>query len=412
MPFVIPVAVAIAASVAAAAAAVAAVVATVVTAVAAAVAAAATWVWGAVTVAYAAVSTAVADLALGYSTYALGTSTLVDYVGTSLFTQIGAYASSLVSTFGGFLEAIHFKTILAIHQIASVVSDDYRAMWVNVYSEMGKISYALGYSADFLNIIIRDSRNVVLDASAMMGQKYDLAEITWMKSFQDYIKVFSDQAKAYTKNPAAVFYDIDKMLTKPAVDNKAAIMQTVYSTIESTIKFTKAVVDQTDKLRIDLGKLISDLPEQIRGEVKPLFDRVTKDFADWVQGTYKPSLKVLDSVISTLGIKQDVAAASARELAARLKKPGDYLREIDKLPRAEREDQEGKITEITLRPWVYEAGVFREITDAAIAERQESIRRLEAPTERAAWAIPELEAPERPAATPVEPRKTWFVGDF
>jgi len=412
MPFVIPVAAAIGAAVASAATAVAAVVATAATVIASAAAAAAAWVWSGITAAYAFVAEAVADISFGWSVagevYA-GTTSLA---GTSLFTQVAAYAHVLVLSFGGFLEAIHFTTLLTIHEIAYIVSDDYRAMWSKVYSEFGEISYALGYSADFLNIIIRDSRNVVLDAAAMMGQSYDLAEVTWIKSFQGYLKIFSDQASKYTKNPAAVFYDIDRMLTKPAVDNKAGIMQMTFQTIDSAIKFVRTGIEQTDKLRVDLGKLISDLPHQIRDEIKPWFDKVTKDFADWIQTEYRPSLKAIDGIINVLERRQEVQHKNTSDLVNRLRHPGDYLKEIDTFSENERRRQEREVSEIAFRASAEESAKWRSAAEEQAVELQETGRRLRAPSERPSWEIYEVETPERPAGAPVEPRETWFVGDF
>jgi len=412
MAFVIPIAVAIGSAVASAATAVAAVVATAATAIASAAAAVAAWVWSGITAAYTFVAEAVADIAFGWSVagevYA-GTTSLV---GTSLFTQVAAYAHCLVLGFAEFLEAIHFTTLLSIHEIAYIVSNDYRAMWSKVYSEFGEVSYALGYSADFLNIIIRDSRNVVLDAAAMMGQSYDLAEVTWIKSFQGYLKVFSDQASKYTKNPAAVFYDIDRMLTKPAIDNKAGIMQMTFQTIDSAIKFVRTGIEQTDKLRVDLGKLVSDLPHQIRDEIKPWFDKVTKDFADWIQTEYRPSLKIIDGVINALGIQQEVQRKETRDLVNRLRRPGDYLKEIDDFTEDERRRQEREISEIAFRTSAEESENWVRATNLEATKLVEEGRILRAPTERAAWEIYEVEVPERPAGAPVEPRETWFVGDF
>jgi hypothetical protein len=412
MAEVIAIAVGIGTAVVSAATAVAAVVATVASVVASAVATAAAWIWSAVTVIYTAVAEAVVDFVAGFEFTATAGFQGLSVAGESFFVQVGAYVGSVVYYVGAFLEAIHFSTILTIHEIAYIVSDDYRAMWSKVYSEMGEISYALGYSADFLNIIIRDSRNVVLDASAMMGQKYDLAEVTWVKSFQSYLKVFSDQASKYTKNPGAVFYDIDRMLTKPAVDNKAGIMQTVFVAIDSTVKFTKATVDQVEKLRVDTGKLIADLPGDIRNTVKPWLDDILKGWDKWIREDYKPSLKVLDATIKALDIETGVNAARQKDLANRLKKPGDYLREIDRLPKDEREDQERKITDITLRAWEDEAAYWSAISGKSIQETLEMKRAMAEERERVEWEIPEIETPERPASAPVEPRVTWFVGDF
>lgn len=412
MAEVVAIAVAIGTAVASAATAVAAVVATVATAVASALAPIIAWVWSGITIVYTAVAEALTEFAAGWAFTVDAGFQGLSVAGESFFLQVGAYAGSLVYYFGAFLEAIHFSTLLSIHEIAYIVSDDYRAMWTKVYKELGSVSYALGYSADFLNIIIRDSRNVVLDASAMMGQKYDLAEVTWIKSFQGYMKVFSDQASKYTKNPGAVFYDIDRMLTKPAVDNKAGIMQTVYQTIDSTIKFTKTTVDEVDKLRVDLGTLVSHLPQSARDAVKPMLDKITKGWDEWIRVDYRPSLKVIDGVIKSIGIEQSVVAARQKSLADRLKKPSTYLKEIYDRPSYEWPSEEKVVGDIAARSYSKES---QENYQATQPEREEFLSLtglLERERPKVEWAIPEVKVPERPAGTPIEPRKTWNVGDY
>lgn len=412
MAEVVAIAIAVGTAVASAATAVAAVVATVATVVASAVATAAAWIWSAVTVVYTAVAEVVADFTAGFAFTAEAGFQGLSVAGESFFLQVGAYVGSVVYYVGAFLEAIHFSTILTIHEIAYIVSDDYRAMWVKVYDELGSVSYALGYSADFLNIIIRDSRNVVLDASAMMGQKYDLAEVTWIKSFQSYLKVFSAQATKYTKNPGAVFFDIDRMLTKPAVDNKAGIMQTVYTAIDSTVKFTKAAVDEVDKLRVDLGSLASHLPGSIRDTVKPMLDKIAKDWDEWIRSDYRPSLKLLDGVIKSIEIEQGVNSAKNKALGDKLRKPGTYLKGIYDLPSYEWPSEEKAVSEIALKPFEEEAYYWSAITNKSIQESTEMRKMAFAEREKVEWEIPEIEVPERPASTPVEPRKTWSVGDY
>ena len=412
MPFVIPVLIAVGAAVASAVAAVAVVVATVVSTIAAALAAIGSVIAGAVSAVVGGIATAIGDIAIGFSVYSEGIWAIADFAGTSFFTQVGAYAAALTTSFGSFLETIHFKTLLAVNNIAYLVSEDYRAMMSNVYSKMGEVSYALGYSADFLNLVIRDARAVVLDVGAMTGKKYDVGEVTWLKSFQDYLKVFSDQAHKYEKNPAAVFADIDRVLVKPAIDTKAGAMQTVYGSIESTIGGLKATVESVDKFRKDLGKLVSDLPHQIRDQVKPMIDGVFKYWDDWIRVDYKPTLKVMDGVINALGFQQAADRSKHYDLLKRLSRPGDYLKEIDGLSQEDRKIQEREISEIAFRTSAEESEKWAKLTQIRIRELKLSGEALREPRERPSWEIFEVETPERPAGAPVEPRETWFVGEF
>ena len=412
MAGVIAIAVTVGSAIGTAVSAVAAVVGTVVSAVGAALAAVGSWIATAVTAAYVAVAEAVADFAAGFLFTETAGFQGMSVAGESFFLQVGAYVGSVVYAFTAFLEAIHFTTLLTIHEIAYMVSEDYRAMWVKIYSELGSISYYLGYSADFLNLLIRDARSLVLDTSAMLGKKYDLAEIAWTYQFQSYLRIFSDQAKTYIKNPAAVFHDIDRLLTKPAVDAKAGAMQTVYLTIDSTLKFTKTTVDEVGKVRDDLGSLVSHLPNQIRAEIQPVIDKVFKTWDDWILKDYKPALKIIDGVIGVVSAREEENYKRNKDLADRLKKPGTYLKAIYDLPSYEWPSEEKAVADIATESWSKERQESYEMTKPYGEELPAFMEMLKKERPKVEWAIFELEVPGRPAGAPVEPRKTWNVGDY
>ena len=403
---------AIASAITSAATAVAAVVTTISTAVASAVVAAATAVASVVSSIVSAIGVAISDFYIGLTTYLEGIFVLADYAGTSFMTQLGAYVGAIYSTFTGFLAAIHFKTILAIHEIVYLVSEDYREMWQGVYREIANVSNALGFTSEFLYLTLRDARTLVLDVSSTMGRKYDLAEITWLQEMNKFFKDFSTVAKTYQNNPSQLFWDIDQKIIRPSIDTKGDVSQMVLSTVDSAIRVAKEAVDDISRIRYDIGSLISHLPSQIRDEIKPAIDKVLKQWDDWIKEDYKPIMTGLTKVTDHLQYNQRAITVTLSDVVSRLLRPGDFLREIYRGTPDEARDQQKKIADISKSEFIEESQDWyaRHRTERKEYEEEVRIREIELPSppivkgERV-----EIEGETIP---PMIPRKGWFVGDY
>lgn len=327
-------------------------------------------------------------------------------VGTSAFTS--AVSAGLTA----FAEAIHLTTILDIHNIATLVSSDYRNMMFNVYSEISEVSSALGFYPQFLPLAFRNSRQLVLSSSNLMGRKYDLAQVEWLTTFNSYLTEFNKHAKEYENNPEALFYDLEQLVEKPSMDAGGSTMQTVFVSINDTVKAVKATVADTVTVRDDLNRLISDLPERIRSQIKPYTDPIIRQFDDFITNTYDPAIKEFQSLLDRFSDLQKKNLSDIDDVVERLAKPGDYLLEIDSLLEADRLDQEGKIAEISTRR-------FRTDVDELAKEAvpiSMQLTKLKALLEEKRippiWKVAEMEKPFRPAGVKAARRATWFVGDY
>ena len=325
---------------------------------------------------------------------------------------VSAYVAAISAGISALVSAIPFQTIATVHSIAALVSEDYRNMMVQVYSEISRASEALGFYPQFLALAFRNTRQLVLDASSTFGARYDLAEVWWIEEFNNYLKVFNDRAKTYENNPEALFHDLGQVLEKPAMDAKGSYMAGVIKTIDDTLKVVKASVSDIVILRDDLDRLVSDLPEVVKKEIKPHSDRIIKRLDDFIQETYGPRIEVLDGIMNIIQSRQDVAKNNMARLVNRLKKPGDYLTEIDKLPDAERESQEIKIAEVSTRVYKREVEVWSKTVAPAVKELALIAKALEVELPKPSWDVPEEGKPKRMSIGEIEPEHTWFVGDY
>lgn len=325
---------------------------------------------------------------------------------------IGAFVDAIAISMSAFLEAIHFTTLLHIHQVAYILSGDYREMMSHVYSEISEVSVALGLGSGYLILAHRNARNVILDVSGMMGRPFDLAEITWLTEYSDYLKKFNTQVKKYQADPGSILHDIDDWLIKPAADLKASIMRNVITIIDDSAMALKDTVSDVSKLRTDLGQLITDLPPKIRAEIEPRIEGVFEKYDTWIIEDYKPALKEFDRLIGVLKIQQDTHRQNISGLVDRLKKPADYLLELDSFDPDLKREQENSIHELSTRTYMRQAYDVRSDVSSITFAFHKLAEALEITIPPAEWMIPEKIEPGRPAKTPVEPRKTWDVGDY
>jgi len=325
---------------------------------------------------------------------------------------VSTFVSTLSASFSAMLNAIHFSTILSAHNIAMLVSDDYRVMMYGVYSQISEVSSALGFYPQFLALAIRNSRNLVLDVSTSLGMPYDLAQVQWLGTFNEYLHKFNEKASAYENNPGELFADMEEWIDKPSMDTKGAFMTRTLQTIDKTLEVVDVVVKDSIKIRDDIRQLAYDLPENIRKYVQPIADKITEDFDRFVAEIYDPYKKEIDFIIAGLYQVQDKARKDMSDVVRRLKKPGDYLLEIDYFPDWEREDQERIFDDVSTRQRRRDVGTFNELGKATTFELDKLVRAL-----KIALPIPlgfpeEIEVPVRPATVKATPRKTWYVGDY
>jgi len=328
------------------------------------------------------------------------------------YVTLTTYAASISAAFSSFLTAIHFETILAINDIAFLVSEDYRQMMTGVFSEISEVSAALGFVPQFLALAIQNTRTVVLDVSSMLGMTYDLSQVQWLQTFQGYLKQFNDRAETYKNNPAKLFDDLGQLVEKPFIDTKAHYMRDVIKTIDSTIHAIDGAVRAIVKVRDDLDKLVADLPESIRKEVKPYTDKLTQQFDDFLSDVYYPKLSDINGILNILSNTQSEAQKKIGSILDRIKNPGRYLREIDSMSETERTATEEYLNDVVSRPMQADTEAIVSVS----GEIEEGLKKLSellgkrypAP----AYEIPEITAPSRPAGAPATPRETWNVGDF
>jgi len=328
------------------------------------------------------------------------------------YVWIGTYWFAITSAWSSFLTAIYFDAIMACHSVAFMVSEDYRIMIMGVYGELAKASAALGFAPQFLALALQNTRTLVLDVSSSMGMGYDMAQIQWLQAFQGWLKEFSKRAQTYKMNPAQLFYDMEDLVDRPFVDVKGNYMRVILTAIDNTVHGIDLTVKEIVKIRDDINKLVADLPEKMRNEIKPFTDKITKEFNEFLKDEFNPRLKMINSLIAQASIRQKDANARTDGLVGRLKNPAGYIKEIDKLEADKKRAAEDYLAELTTRTVTRESSYIGAEMTPIKEGLQQLASMLGKEFPKPEYEVVEVQTPVRPAGVPAELRKTWFVGDF
>jgi hypothetical protein len=370
----------------------------------------------AVYAAAAAVYTAISGtIASAYSAIAGWVGSAISAVSESLIVAweyIGYYVLTIQEGFAAFLEVIQFDLILTVHEIAYLVSEEYREMITAVWREISEVSKALGFAPEVLNLAFRNSRALVLSASALMGKSYDIAEITWLNSFNEYMEEFAALAHKYENDPAALYYDLDKWLIKPAVNVAADMSRTILQTMKDVIGTLDITLTKINEFRTDIDKLIAGMPSAIRVEMLPLIKPLEKAFDEFILYNYEPTMEAVKGLTDKITEGLNTHEERMGSLVDRLKKPGDYLGEIDRLSYEERLEQEDRVSEISTRPYRRQIEVGEVRAQTEFEEFLKMLEALKVEITPPPYHVEEAPGPIRPALAPAVPRNTWFVGDF
>lgn len=325
---------------------------------------------------------------------------------------VAEYITITISFFQSFAEIIHLKTLLQVHEIAYIVSDNYRIFMNKVYLNIGEFSNAIGIGFGFFPLALRNVRAIILDASTTLGKPYDVAEVTWLFGLSEFMETIADKGDEYARNPHHIFNDLDRILTKPAMDAKAFAMQTLFVVIEQGLTATKKVIEGVSLVSADLDRFIADLPDFVRGQWSEALLGVTADFNDFYREDYRPAIDTLDGVLKVVNKRIDDARLIAFRIISRLKYPGDLLEGVDNLLSFERDKQVGKISQIANEP-------SRLLSEAVIQSSQSGYDTLKSLAEalglkipEVAWDVGELPGLSAPVFGQVPDTKTWFVGEF
>lgn len=342
----------------------------------------------------------------------LSTVGAMNAVSVAVYSTAAGLVGGIVTGFKTFLEVIHFATLIKIHEIAYIVSEDYREMMQKVYGQLSQFSSAIGLGAQFITLAIRNARSVVLDVSSMLGRGYDLGEVTWLVEMNKFFEGINEESEKIAQDPYYILDMIDRQLMKPTLDTKGSIVSGLYSTIDNTLDAVNNFVTDIDTVRDDLQQFYNDLPENIQQQLKPFMENVIEPINDFIENTYAPQYDKITRAMTSIEERVGVHKEAVENIVKRLTKPGDLLQSIVGLPQEEADAQTIKMYEAVNAPILQAVPGITIARNDAETGLESIVKALES----------NLKPPEVITLEPVTIGKkgegsedsstTWMVGDY
>lgn len=333
-------------------------------------------------------------------------------IGTTVYAYAGAAIETVLSAVKTFTTAIHLKTLLQVHQLAYFASSSYRSSIQNLYKEIGKYGDAIKTGSGFVLLAMQNSRNIVLDASTMLGRPYDLGQVAWLGELDGWLTTLNKAGDKYYKNPELFLLDLEEALIKPSMETKSKAMQFVYSTLENAASIIDASVKNIDKLAGDIVKLANDLPKQLKGEWVKDINKVDADWKNFRDKSYYPVVKDFDKLLNSHYTTLVDHKDKLQTLAQRLLYPGDYINELNSKSDEVRRSQVAKINNVIFQN-IDQAVKSDTQTDNTIQTGLSSINdALSTEIEKPSWEYKEQEGAVFDAGQQSTNIPTWYQGDY
>ncbi len=394
-----------------------------ITAIVATIASAVTYIASSLTIISTLVSSAMT--AISFLTTSVGAA--INYVSALNLTTIGAMIKNTAfemvwavgtwietgqEVFSKFMDAIHFRTIMAIHRIAYMTSEAYRNVFIDITTAISRVSSQLGLPVYYIQNALENARIVVHDLGATLGQSWDMSEITWLNTMNDFLETIKEKTDLYSKKPAALLWDIYQKIYKPAYDTKASAARVVFDTIDKNIRAIETIFENTDTLTKSFSKFVKELPAEVRKEieptVRPLLESWQKDIVSGYMKEFRSYEKLLGYNAAAMKRSQNTVYALSQKLAF----PGDLLEGVNDLGPLSKARQEHKIAEVASRAYAHDRELVVIDLDDTFERIDRQTKGITPPVKAPAWAIPKGESRPPPDVEELPERKGWQVGDY
>jgi hypothetical protein len=322
------------------------------------------------------------------------------------------FVRGVVYDFEHLLAAIHFKEIMAVNSMAMMVSSDYREMMNKVYGALGEYSKALGYSAEFISLALRNTRNLILDVSSSLGHKYDLADANWLSSLSAFLNKAQYLGDTYAKHPERLFADLENDIERHYVDAKGGFMQGFIGTVDNVVNGLSAAATTISRIDTDLSNLIRDLPETIRRHIGPEIVGVLNTVNSYIRMDVLPALGNINTTLANYKTDIDGLKKDAKDLAGRILTPKQTITAVKDLPSTDLADIRDVLDTVEAERLRDVLTTMTELTTPALTEWGKMLE-VEAPKKPAPAILrlePEIARPPEPSFVPS--RATPFPGDY
>jgi len=311
-----------------------------------------------------------------------------------------------------FSELIHYEDLRRLHDIATIVSKEYREAWEGVYDQLSRFSRDIGIGSQTMALALRNARAVTLSASAIFGHPYDVAEVAWIAAFDKYLIRFNQASKHYENQPEYIWFDIDNYLIKKTYDESADFMGDLTDKVRKLVTWTDLKAKELNRFGEDLEHLTKAMPDKIKDIMLPVTDAITGTIDKFIHETYEPTLGDISSIVEELDKQQEIGRKALAKMRGQINNPGYLISDNSHLPYAEQLLSDQLAEDGTSRPAQKVGEELQELIKPEDYELQRLSDALGGDLTFPAWYVPEIDIPAALPQAEIDKSFTWYVGDF
>lgn len=328
-------------------------------------------------------------------------------------TGLSKWTMTLQDFWYTFSEFVHLKAILAIHNIATVVSPEYNKMVSDFYKTIAEWSYSFGAGALGVASIIQNTRTLVFDVSSTFGMSYDMCELVWINDLAAISQLLGEKASEYSRKPEQLILDLQEEIQRPKIEAKQGFLGSVYGSLEGTINLLDTTASHLEILANDVFRLFDELPDWVETDWTEDIVESSSEVIEYIESQFDTEIKALKDYINTVWGAFVPIQTLSRENQTYIQNPGNLLKNTKLLVEPNKSDQYQKI---------YEESNQQLISDLPNVEKdiEKSYKRLESIEDALQNQPPlktvlptEMQGLSYPVGSkPTKKKTSWFVGDY
>jgi len=354
----------------------------------------------------------ITKITAGMTTIGSKIQSLAIQAGSDLIKAGGSIIDAVVTVFKNFLELIHFHELLRVHNILYQLLPKYREAVNFIYYRISRVSEAIGFDAQFINLALRNARAVVLTASSMIGRPYDLAELDWWNNYDKLTEKINNDMSKYEDNPEALFQDIDEWIIRDSQDQMAGSQTSILSGVDAALQKVDTVITDVVTLRNEVGQFQEQLPEEVQKYTRPIIDPVLNRFDTFYYNDYAPTMQAIGVEVGENRQNIEINKQKVDMLNLRIDTSDIYIGRWDDLTPDQQEEQQTRLEQRSTANFQNDTDNLTSISyerEQALQKEAESIPEI--PTKE--YTKPEpMKKQNPPVKRPSLPKAGWFVGDY
>lgn len=240
------------------------------------------------------------------------------------YTGISAMMLMIEESAGKVAVMLRLNEVLLAHDILLILWEDYSKMFTPFYRALSNLSADLGYGANFINLLVQNTRNVIASALVLVGLPPETIEMTAFDEVADFLTKTEEDFYKYAAEPEKLMRDVVRKITRPYYQLASEAQKTILTNIDENTNKIETTVTNFYNFKHSVDKLFADLPDDVERKIMGWYEPISTELE-------KIRIEKIDPLLSKMNDSVDL-----------LNEHSDYI-ELNNLRLAELENQKFQV---------------------------------------------------------------------